>query len=658
MLIGAKGFWPHETNHWTAPGRARLLMTEQELDWRIAGGSGDGIDSTSQNFAKALMRSGLSVFTHRHYPSRIRGGHTYVEIRASDEEVRSRGDGYNFLLALGDSFARSQSTDEAYYGNEEIKPLAENLDELREGAVVVYDKGLIDISEVEDFDKRAEENDWHVYPLDLRGLAREYGREVMRNTAGVGATAALLGMEIDVIEDLMRDAMSGEVLEANVEILEDAYESVQEDYEFTHDLRVPQGSHDEEQVLVSGSNAIAYGALDEGCRFISGYPMTPWTDVFTIMSQHLPEFGGVSEQVEDEIAAAALALGASHAGVKAMSGSSGGGFALMSEPLGLAEMTETPVVLVEAMRAGPSTGMPTKTEQADLEHVLYTSQGDSCRVVFAPGTVAEAYDQTRAAFEMAYEYQLPAIVLYDQKLSGETVNVGESFFDREPNPSLGSTLTEPELSEAAHHASGKFQRYRHDPENGVSPRSIPGQAGGRFLASGNEHTPEGHISEDPENRVAQVNRRRRKLRSVREALQERESHQTLYDPGEAEAEYGIMTFGSNQGTVEEAVDRLVGDGHAVKSLGVSDLLPYPEQEVTEFLESVEECLVVEMNASAQFRGLTQKELGRFGDQMSSLLKYNGNPFEPYEIVDGFETSIDDKQDVPGTSTRFVPATGD
>jgi pyruvate ferredoxin oxidoreductase alpha subunit len=634
-------------------------MTGNELDWRIAGGSGDGIDSTSQNFATALMRSGLSVFTHRHYPSRIRGGHTYVEIRARDGPVKSRGDGYNFLLALGDSFARSQATDTAYYGNEELKPLTENLDELREGGVIVYDEGLIDIEEVPDFEERVEANGWHVYPLDLRGLAREKGREVMRNTAGVGATAALLEMDVDVIESLMRDAMSGEVLEANVDILETAYEHVRDEYEFTHDLRVPTGSHDEEQVLVSGSNCIAYAALDAGCRFIAGYPMTPWTDVFTIMSQNLPEFGGVSEQVEDEIAAAALALGASHAGVKAMSGSSGGGFALMSEPLGLAEMTETPVVLLESMRAGPSTGMPTKTEQGDLEHVLYTSQGDSCRVVMAPGTVEEAYEQTRAAFELAYDYQLPAIVVYDQKLSGETVNVDESFFDREPDPSLGATLTEDELAEAAHHESGKFQRFRHDPENGVSPRSIPGQKGGRFLATGNEHTPEGHIQEDPENRVAQMNRRMRKLESIREQLDDAEgSHQTLYDPGEADAAYGIMTYGTNQGTVEEAVDRLVEDGHAVKALGVSDLMPFPAAEVEAFLESVEECLVVEMNATGQFRGLVQRELGRYGPRMSSLLKYNGNPFEPYEVVDGFEASIDGGTEVPGTSTRFVPATGD
>jgi pyruvate ferredoxin oxidoreductase alpha subunit len=377
--------------------------------------------------------------------------------------------------------------------------------------------------------------------------------------------------------------------------------------------------------------------------------------VFTIMSQNLPEVGGISEQVEDEIAAAALAIGASHAGVKAMSGSSGGGFALMSEPLGLAEMSETPVVLIEAMRAGPSTGMPTKPEQADLEHVLYTSQGDSQRVVLAPGTVAEAYDHSRRAFRLAYEYQIPTILLYDQKLGGELVNVPASHFDREPNPDIGKTLTEAEIAEAPHDASGKFERFRYDVEDGVSPRSVPGQKGGRFLVTGNEHNPPGHISEDPDNRVAQMDRRAEKTAAIRADL---DDDGLNYAYGPEDAEYGVLTFGSQQGTVEEAVDRLNDAGHSVKALTVGEMMPYPTDEVSAFLESVEEALVVEMNASAQFRGLTQKALGAYGDKMASLLKYNGNPFEPAEVVEGFETTIDGGDAISGNETRFVPAAGD
>ncbi|ELZ26149.1 2-oxoacid:ferredoxin oxidoreductase subunit alpha [Halogeometricum pallidum JCM 14848] len=632
-------------------------MTDDELIWRIAGGSGDGIASTSQNFAKALMRSGLHVFTHRHYPSRIRGGHTYTEIRASADPVKSRGDGYNFLLALGDSFARNPQ-ENAYYGNEEVKPLSENLDELREGGVIVYDSGLLDTSEIEDFDERVEENNWHVYDIDLRTMAREHGREVMRNTAGVGVTCAIAGIDTEWIEDLMRDAMPEKILDPNLEILEAAHEMVREEYDVdAPDISVPEGEHDEEQVLLSGSDAIAYGALDEGCRFIAGYPMTPWTEVFTIMSQNLPEVGGISEQVEDEIAAAALAIGASHAGTKAMSGSSGGGFALMSEPLGLAEMTETPVVLVEAMRAGPSTGMPTKPEQGDLEHVLYTSQGDSHRVVFAPSDAAEAYRQTRKAFQIAYEYQIPSIVLYDQKNGGELRNVPASVFDEEPNGDIGSVISEEDLADAPHDPSGKYNRFQYEGENGVSQRSIPGQKGGRYLATGNEHMPAGHIAEDPDNRVYQVNRRMEKLEAIRAELDEGDvPNNTHYGPDEAE--YGIMTFGSQQGTVEEAVDRLNDDGHSVKAFGVSEMAPYPVEQVSEFLESVDECLVVEMNASAQFRGLTQKEIGKYGEKLSSLLKYNGNPFEPDEITEGFVKSIVEGEELPTHETKFVPAASD
>jgi pyruvate ferredoxin oxidoreductase alpha subunit len=634
-------------------------MTSGELVWRVAGGSGDGIDSTSQNFARALMRAGLDVFTHRHYPSRIRGGHTYVEVRARPEPVRSRGDGYNFLLVLGDSFARNPR-DGTIYGDEKVKPLGENLDELREGGVVVYDSGVFDEEAVAaaDLEARAEANDWHVYPMNLREIATEHGREVMRNTAGVGATVALLEGDLAHFETLLEERMADDILTANLGVLEDANERAQ-DFEFGHDLRMPTGEHDETQALLSGSNGIAFGALDEGCQFIAGYPMTPWTEVYTLLSKYLPERGGVAEQVEDEIAAVMAALGASHAGAKAMSGSSGGGFALMSEALGLAEITETPIVLVESMRAGPSTGMPTKPEQGDLELVLYTSQGDSNRVVFAPADPCEAYEQTRAAFELAYEYHLPAIVVYDQKLSGELRNVPKSFFEREVTPDIPNTFTADELSEETH-SHGRFHRYQYENENtpdGVSPRPIPGQKGGRFLASGNEHHPTGQLFEDPDNRVAQMDRRLAKLDAVRAWLDAREtSHQTFMGPDDAD--YGIVTWGSHQGTVREAVERLNAQGQPVRGLGVSDIAPFPEQEVRAFLESVDACLVVEMNATAQFRGVVQTELEQVGTRMDSLLKYNGNPFEPAEIVDGFEEMTSGGGQFDSQTTRFVPATGD
>ena len=636
-------------------------MNENEIVWRIAGGSGDGIDSTGSNFTKALMRSGLNVTTHRHYPSRIRGGHTYFEVRASAEDIKSRADEYNVLLALGDSFARSPD-DESVYGNEEIKPLTENLDDLAEGGVIVYDTGVVDTEDVPNFNERVEENDWNVYPINLREIAKEQGREVMRNTAGVGATSAAIGFDLEHIEDVMSDSMGGDVLQSNVDILEYTHDKLLEEYDVDHDVTAPDGEHDEEQVLVGGSHGIAYGALDEGCRFISGYPMTPWTDVFAIMSKLLPDFGGVAEQVEDEIAAASMAIGASHTGAKAMSGSSGGGFALMSEPLGMAEATETPVVLVEAMRGGPSTGLPTKTEQSDLEHVLYTGQGDAMRVVLAPGDVKEAYEQTRTAFRLAYDYNIPAIILYDKKLSGGLTNVPASFFDREANPDMGATVTEEEIQDLKPDGAQDFPRFGYGAEKGVPPRPIPGQKDGRFKTSGNEHDQYGYISEDPDNRVRQMDRRLSRFDHIRAELDEKD-HQSVC--GEESPEHAILSFGSNKGVIEETVEELSDDGWSVGGMNVSDLVPFEAESVSTFIEEADKVFVVENNATAQFRHHVQRELASYDEKLISILKYDGNPFRPSEVVEavksaaegGVETSYNTKiqheQSRKGRNTETV-----
>jgi len=462
---------------------------------------------------------------------------------------------------------------------------------------------------------------------------------VMRNTAGVGATVALVeGITLEDIEDVMSDAMSGDMLDSNIEILHYTHDKVEEEFETDTGVSVPASEHDEEQVLVGGSHGIAYAALDEGCRFISGYPMTPWTDVFAIMSQLLPEFDGVAEQVEDEIAAASMAIGASHTGAKAMSGSSGGGFALMSEPLGMGEMTETPVVLVEAMRGGPSTGLPTKTEQSDLEHVLYTGQGDALRVVLAPGSVEEAYEQTRTAFQIAYEYNIPAIILYDKELSGGLTNVPASFFDRESNPGQGSTLTEDEIQELKREADQDYPRFRFDSEKGVPPRPIPGQKDGRFKTSGNEHDEYGYICEDPDNRVKQMDRRLGRFGYIRDDLDEKDN-QAVYGPDEAD--YGVLSFGTNKGSVEEAVDRLNEGGFSVRAMNASDMVPFDDESVRDFIENVERVFVVENNSTAQFRHHVQRELGGYGDDLVSVLKYDGNPFRPAEIIDAVETAAED-----------------
>ncbi len=600
---------------------------------RIAGGSGDGIDSTSTNLAKALMRSGCNVFTHRHYPSRIRGGHTYVELRVSDEKVRSRPDEYDILLALGDSFARNP-TENAYYGNEEIKPLTENLDDLSEGGIIIYDSGLLDKNDFpKEFENKVEEYNWDVHDINFRDLASKHGRTVIKNTAMVGYMLSLIDSTgLEYVRDIISEKMSGEIKEMNLNVLKEAEERAKDN---SSKYSIPRSEHEEEQLLLSASHSISYGALDEGVQFVSGYPMTPWTTVYQTLSELIPKNGGVAEQVEDEITACCMAIGASHAGAKVLTGSSGGGFALMSESIGLAEMAEIPIVLVEAQRGGPATGLPTKPEQSDLHHVLYTSQGDTTRVVFAPGNIEEAYIQTRKAFELAYKYQLPSVILIDQKISGELRNVDKSVFTQtETNGGdLGTTLTEDEIAELPHHESGKFNRYRYLDELGssYSPRSLPGQKDGRYLTTGNEHNKQGHIEEDPDNRYEIMSRRIKKLDDIREELNSLDNtYQTEH--GHEDANTAILCFGSIQGTVFETVDTLYdNEGLKLNSMGISELKPFPQKEVQEFINKHDNIIVVEMNATAQFKDELLKNVSFEGKNLESIIKYNGNPFTPKEL---------------------------
>lgn len=618
-------------------------MTDKTITWRIAGGSGDGIDSTSKNFAKGLMREGYEIFTHRHYPSRIRGGHTFAEVRIGTDEVTSRGNSYDLLLALGDSFARNES-ENAYYGNESIKPITENLHDLDEGGVIVYDSGMITQNSLpDDFAEKVEKNNWDVFDVNLREIAVENGRSIMRNTAGVGVTCSILDINPEVIYDILSDAMDGDMLENNKDVFDEAYERAN-NFDTGLELEEPD-EPDEDKVLLSGDDGVVYGSVDEGVQFISGYPMTPWTGVFSKLSQILPRYNGISEQVEDEIAACSMAVGASHAGAKAMSGSSGGGFALMSEPLGLAEMTETPIVLIEAQRGGPSTGLPTKPEQSDLNHVLHTGQGDSIRFVVAPGNIEEAYNYTRLAFKIAYEYQLPSIVMTDQKLSGELRTVSEDVFDKEPNHGdIGKTLSEDEIEEAPHHESGRFNRYRYmsDLDSSVSPRTIPGQKGGAHLTSGNEHNPQGHICEDPENREKMMDRKVQKLDDIYTQIMDQDEFSLQTEFGDDDASVGVITWGSQQGTVKEAIDNIDLDT-GVKGLGVGQIKPYPVDEVQEFVDSVDHCIVVEMNKTAQFMDETVKNIDDSDVYMYSQLRYDGNPFRPEQIINKIKQVIKNEQ---------------
>jgi pyruvate ferredoxin oxidoreductase alpha subunit len=648
-------------------------MPEHEFTIRVAGGAGDGIDTTGFATAKALMRSGLDVATHRHYASRIRGSHTYFELRASDEPLRSWGDEYEVLVALGDSFARSPNPD-AYYtdpkrGPEELHPLTENLHDLKDGGVIVYDAGLLEEEEileyVPDWHDRIKENDWQVLDLDLTAWAEEYGRKVMRNIAGVTAAWALLDQDPHVFKDVMAERLPEKALEANLKLFDDVYETLREEHGTAANVNIPEGEHEEEQVLISGSEAAAYAALQEGIRFVSGYPMTPSTALFENLTEWFTEVEpkGVSQQVEDEIAGINAAIGASHVGAKALTTTSGGGFSLQSEAIGLAEVTETPIVVCEASRGGPSTGLPTKPEQSDLEHVLYTSQGDTGRVVLAPGSMEDMHHVVRDAVRLAYGdpdtgwegFQGPVLVMYDAELARFYTNLPRSFFEGEGNGYVGAVPDREEIEAGDTDDRETFARYRHDAPDGVNVRPLPGQLGARYLATGSEHNEYGHVSEDPVNRKKIMDRRLGKLEAVRRQLQMGETHQEVHGP--RDALHGIIAWGFPAAVAAGSVDRLNEAGRSVKLVKVVDMQPFPREEVRGFIESVDKVLVPEMNATGQLRALIQRELGDYHDKLVSLLKYDGVPFREIHIMDGFEAMLEGREPETDYNTKIDPHGG-
>ena len=372
------------------------------------------------------------------------------------------------------------------------------------------------------------------------------------------------------------------------------------------------------RLLISGHEALALGALAAGLQFISGYPMTPWSSVLNAVGQRAARWGVVVEQAEDEIAAINLALGASFAGVRALTGSSGGGFSLMVETLGLAGCSETPLVIVEAQRPGPSTGLPTRTGQGDLSFVLSAGQGDFPRAVLAPGTPAQAFAQAARAFNLADRYQLPVIILTDQYLA-------DANFTQEAGDFPEKVEIERALELGA--AAAAYERYAITAD-GVSPRRLPGFGPELVVADSDEHTPDGHLTEDLAGRVQMHDKRLRKLQKLGRELG------GISTSGPAAAPLVLVCWGSSLGPVTEAVARLHEAGASARMVHLSELWPFPAQAVATALKGAGKLVMVEMNATGQADRLLRQETGIAADHL--VLRYDGAPLTPEYILRGLE----------------------
>jgi 2-oxoglutarate ferredoxin oxidoreductase subunit alpha len=374
-------------------------------------------------------------------------------------------------------------------------------------------------------------------------------------------------------------------------------------------------------MVINGNQALCLGALAAGCRFVSAYPMTPASTIIEWMTAHAARYGIVTKQTEDEIAAIGMAVGAAHVGARAMTATSGGGFSLMVEALGLAGMTETPLVIAEIQRSGPSTGMPTRTEQADLLFMLHASQGEFPHIVLAPGTVEECFRAGARAFNLAEKYQCQVIILSDNFLANSLRSVDKETFDLAGvEIDRGDLLTEEQLD----HMPNGYLRYAVT-ESGISPRALPGHPNAVHIASSDEHDEFGHFEdEDPENRVRMVSKRLRKLETAVLEM----NQPSRYGPEDADTT--LICWGSSYGPTREAVDRLNGNGARANLLHFVDLWPFPEENIAPLFKSARNLVAVENNATGQLARLLRAHTGIQVD--SKILRFDGRPLSPDYIL--------------------------
>ena len=360
------------------------------------------------------------------------------------------------------------------------------------------------------------------------------------------------------------------------------------------------------KLILNGHEALALGALSAGLKFFAFYPMSPSTSIGLTLAAQAQEMGLVVEQAEDEIAAINLALGASFAGAPSMVATSGGGFALMAEGVSLAGMTETPIVIVVAQRPGPATGLPTRTEQGDLEFVLHAGHGEFPRAIFAPGSVAECFHLTRKALEMAERSQGPVFILTDQFMADSYRDVDPFDLSRLPAvlPAAPPLITEPYLRYAL-------------TESGVSPRLFPGRTEHLVVADSDEHTEDGHLTEDLTVRSRMVEKRGRKLKILQEAAVPPEFL------GEPRPDLLLVTWGSSRGAVGEAAARLTAQGRRTAVLHFSQVWPLVPDRFLSLLQEAGEMIAVEMNATGQFSRLLRRETG--AHIKKTILRYDGLP---------------------------------
>ncbi len=559
-----------------------------DITVKIGGEAGQGIQTLGEAIAMACQKSGMYVMAINDFESRIRGGHSFFQIRISDHRVYAPNHRVNLLVAL------NKNTYE--FHKEEL---------LSDGLVMMEAKDDVE-------DKR-------VVQVPITELAGKAGGKITSNTVAAGACLSLLGLPCELLEKIIdeRFGKKGEkVLKNNILAARMGYEAVKDvPFKWAGKYAGKCEQESSKGTLINGAKAIALGALASDCRFASFYPMSPATGIMTYFAGFTEKFPVVVEQAEDEIAAVNMVIGANFAGIRSFTATSGGGFCLMTEGLGLAGITETPLVIVNAQRPGPATGLPTRTLQGDLLFVINASQDDFPRFVFAPGSVDEAFDITQKAFDLSEKYQVPAIILADQFLN-DSLFIAEKTFEvpREIKRYIASDddVEDPE----------NYHRYAFT-SSGISKRVLPCAGRSQIRVSGNEHTQDGHISEDASNRTKMVNKRMAKVEAMTMEM-------TLPEIYYLDSDILLVGWGSTKGRIKESVDLLRKEGKNVGCMHFKDIWPFKAKEVFDLLQRTGKFFMVEENSTAQMGSLIRQMTGL--NYNSAILKYDGRPIYPEDIV--------------------------
>jgi 2-oxoglutarate ferredoxin oxidoreductase subunit alpha len=576
----------------------------------IGGEAGQGIATPGDILARIIVRRGLHLCTYNAYQSIVRGGHIFLTMRISDADIQNHGDKLDLLLCLNqDTMDRHQRL-------------------MGPGSRIIYNSDTINPG--------TEDNGAELCGLPVGELTEGSRNRLVQNTVGMGAIAFLMGIDFAVLEEsltLRFQRRGQEMVDENVKVARAGYEYSKEHYK-AFDQPPPEGG--KPLAVWSGNDALAMGGAAAGVKFYAAYPMSPASGVLHWMAANARNLGIMVRQVEDEIGVANMVVGAGQAGTRSLCATSGGGFALMTEAIGAASMMEIPVVFINVMRAGPSTGVPTKTEQGDLWQALGASQGDFERIIVTPTDSLDAFNIMPEIFNLTDKYQCPAIVVSDLYISEGRFSVDPDLINMHPNIDRGALITEPSDTDG-------YLRYKNT-ESGISPRALPGLEGYVHLAATDEHDEDSTLLSDeftnPHKRRLMVEKRARKFDHILDDI----APPVLEGP--ADADVTLIGWGSTQGMISEAAGVLNAAGVSTNRLQIKWMVPFHGEEVMAILSKAKRTIIVENNYSGQFARYLRSETGFAAS--GHIRKYDGEPFMPHHIVDGVNAQI------AGETDKYIP----